>query len=138
VRSNECAHSPQSLTSSAAVYVLGPLQQGSNYVTPQKNSSSQKCQCNTVMFRCVAEPYAERSVVDKSRSLYMACTACQNITTQAWSFWSQFCPEVYIIQYPQVIPIGTAVPHWAYLNYTVGVQGRRQVAVNIPILILSI
>lgn len=41
----------KSLTSCAAAYVLGPLASGTNYVTPQKNSSSQKCQCNTVMFR---------------------------------------------------------------------------------------
>lgn len=86
-----------------SVYVLGPLSQGTNYVSPQKNSSSKKCQCNTVQY-----------------SLYMACTACQNVTTQTWSFWSQFCDQVYVTQYPETIPSSTAVPHWAYLNYTVG------------------
>ena len=35
----------------AAVYELGPLKQGTNYVTPQKNSSAQPCECNTVMYR---------------------------------------------------------------------------------------
>ncbi|KAF9791938.1 hypothetical protein BJ322DRAFT_1026287 [Thelephora terrestris] len=86
-----------------SVYVLGPLAQGTNYVTPQKNSTAEKCQCNTVMF-----------------SLYMACTGCQNVTTQSWSFWSQFCDQVYVTAYPQSIPLNTAVPHWAYLNYTTG------------------
>ncbi|KAF9647246.1 hypothetical protein BDM02DRAFT_3261818 [Thelephora ganbajun] len=85
-----------------SVYELGPLQQGTNYVTPQRNSSAQKCQCNTVMY-----------------SLYMACTACQNVTTQPWTFWSQFCTDVYVTQYPQSIPVDTAIPHWAFLNYTV-------------------
>ena len=41
---------------SPAVYELGPLGPGGNYVTPQKNSSAQKCECNTVMFRYMANP----------------------------------------------------------------------------------
>jgi len=87
-----------------SVYELGPLEPGTNYVTPQRNSTtSQMCQCNTVMF-----------------SLYMACTACQNVTTQTWTFWSQFCDQVYVTQYPESIPVNTSVPHWAFLDYTVG------------------
>ena len=35
----------------AAVYELGPLSQGTNYLAPQKNSSAQQCECNTVMYR---------------------------------------------------------------------------------------
>lgn len=34
-----------------AVYELGPLNQSTNYLAPQLNSSSQKCECNTVMYR---------------------------------------------------------------------------------------
>jgi len=51
--------------------------------------------------------------------LYMACTACQNVTTQSWTFWAQFCNQVYVTQYPGNIPFNTAVPHWAYLDFTV-------------------
>ena len=63
-----------------------------------------------------------RALIIQWGSLYMACTGCQNVTTQSWLFWSQFCDQVYVTQYPQVIPLGTAVPHWAYLNYTVRAQ----------------
>jgi hypothetical protein len=44
-----------------AVYVLGPLAFGTNYVTPQKNDTTAKnCDCNSVIY-----------------SLYAACSACQ-------------------------------------------------------------
>lgn len=103
------------------MYELGPLQTGTNYVTPQKNSTAQKCQCNTVMFRYAMNLYVnpERALTVESCSLYMACTGCQNVTTQSWTFWSQFCDQVYVTQYPQTIPMNTAVPHWAFLDYTV-------------------
>ena len=108
---------------SAAVYELGPLDNGTNYVTPQTNSSAQKCQCNTVMYRYEAShTRREPALTAESSSLYMACTACQNVTVQSWGFWSQFCPQVYVSQYPQPIPINTAVPHWAFLNVTVCVR----------------
>jgi len=50
--------------------------------------------------------------------LYMACTGCQNGTIQNWSDWRLYCKDQYITQYPGIIPPNTAVPHWAYLNYT--------------------
>ncbi|KAF9791940.1 hypothetical protein BJ322DRAFT_1026298 [Thelephora terrestris] len=50
----------------------------------------------------------------------MACTGCQNASIQTWQFWRFYCDAVYITQYPNIIPYTTAVPHWAYLNYTVG------------------
>ena len=106
---------------SVAVYELGPLQTGTNYVTPQRNSTAQKCQCNTVMFRYVMnlDAHPEQALTIESPSLYMACTGCQNVTTQPWTFWSQFCGQVYVTQYPETIPMNTAVPHWAFLDYTV-------------------
>ena len=55
----------------------------------------------------------------------MACTGCQNATIQTWSFWRFFCDKQYITQYPDIIPPTTAVPHWAYLNYTVRTQCPR-------------
>jgi len=82
-----------------ASYTLGPLN-NTNYVAPPKGSALD-CECNTIMY-----------------SLFMACTACQGETTQRWTFWSQYCGAVYVTQYPDDIPGGTAVPHWAYLNVT--------------------
>ena len=47
----------QPLTGDADVFVLGPLPQGANYVTPQKNDTGgQMCNCNTVMFRYEIDP----------------------------------------------------------------------------------
>jgi len=54
----------------------------------------------------------------------MACTACQNVTTQSWEFWSRLCDQVYDAQYPQPIPLKTAIPHWAILGYNVCAQCR--------------
>lgn len=104
---------------STAVFFLGPISQGTNYLTPQRNSSAQKCECNTVMYRYLANPCAYPPTANVEwHSLYMACTACQNVTTQTWSYWQQYCSAVYI-GYPQTIPTNTAVPNWAYLDYTV-------------------
>lgn len=48
-----------------AVYELGPLADGTNYVTPQKDDEAQKkCGCNTIIY-----------------SLYTACSVCQRNTT---------------------------------------------------------
>ena len=112
---------------SAASYVLGPLGQGGNYVTPQKNSTgAQKCECNTVMFRYKTRLHLhpDQSLIVQLCSLYMACTACQNLTTEAWSFWRKYCDAVYVTQYPGDIPLNTAVPNWAYFNYTVRARYR--------------
>jgi hypothetical protein len=57
--------------------------------------------------------------------LYMACTGCQNASIQTWQFWRFYCEAVYITQYPNIIPYTTAVPHWAYLNYTVRTSIRQ-------------
>ena len=54
----------------------------------------------------------------------MACTACQNVTTQPWEFWSRLCDQVYNAQYPEPIPLKTAVPHWAFLSYNVCARCR--------------
>jgi len=79
------------------------------------------CECNTVMFRCAVNlhTHPEQVLIVRLHSLYMACTACQNVTTQSWTYWSQSCDEVHITQYPWSIPPGTAVPNWAFLDYTV-------------------
>lgn len=118
----------QSLTGYPDSFVLGPLQQGTNYLTPQRNDQlGKQCDCNTVMFRYEVDPYVHsaRGLIVVLCSLYMACTACQNVTTQSWRYWSQFCDVVYVTQFPGTIPLGTAVPRWAFLNYTVRARYRK-------------
>ncbi|KAF9647744.1 hypothetical protein BDM02DRAFT_3169605 [Thelephora ganbajun] len=80
-----------------------PLPPGVGYLIPQPNSTMLDCDCNTVMF-----------------SLIMGCYACQNRSTQSWSYWKQYCKQVYISDYPQKIPPSTAIPNWAYVNYALG------------------
>jgi hypothetical protein len=120
----------------AVAYELGPLKQGTNYDTPQTNSSAHKDKCNTVMFRYMVNMHVnpEQALTVELYSLYMACTVCQNVTTQSWTFWSRFCTEVYVANYPGSIPLNTAVPNWAFLNYTVRAR-HRQWDVRSPILL---
>ncbi|KAF9782585.1 hypothetical protein BJ322DRAFT_1110468 [Thelephora terrestris] len=101
----EIAGSLQAPCLGYSAYVLGPIGNGSNYVTPQANdTAAQNCGCNTVIY-----------------SLYSACTLCQfntSTTPLTWAFWSEFCPKVYVTQYPLAIPFNASVPHWAFLNDT--------------------
>jgi len=84
-------------------FVIPPLNASENYLTPQPGDlAGATCDCNTVMY-----------------SLFMGCTACQNMNLQNWSYWDTNCLTVYVSQYPGRIPQGTAIPHWAYLNVTV-------------------
>ena len=111
---------------SADVFYLGPLPQGSNYMIPQKNSSTLKCDCSTVVYRYRAyfTGYCERALIREPSSLFMACTACQNCPIQQWTYWSQFCTQVYVAEYLEAIPLNTAIPHWAFRSY--GVRARCQ------------
>lgn len=106
---------------STGAYAVGPLEQGTHYITPQRYTSAQGCECNTVMYRYTANlcTHPHQALTAGLCSLYMACTACQNVSTQPWSFWVQNCDSVYVSEYPGNIPLHTAVPNWAYVNVTV-------------------
>ncbi|KAF9647069.1 hypothetical protein BDM02DRAFT_2823162 [Thelephora ganbajun] len=103
----EIAGSLQAPCLGFSVYELGPLSEGTNYVTPQKSDTAQKkCGCNTIIY-----------------SLYASCAVCQRnytATPITWAFWSQFCDNVYVTQYPFDIPYNASVPHWTFVNYTDG------------------
>ena len=108
------------------MFELAPLPPGMNYVPPQKDTSALGCDCNTVMFRYMVNLYTlpEQILIVGSRSLYMACTACQNVTTTAWTSWTRFCLAVHVSEYPGVIPPDTAIPYWAFADYTVSPRCR--------------
>ena len=108
-------------------YGVGPLKQGTHYTTPQRNTSALGCECNTVMYRYTADLYAHPNqvLIVEFCSLYMACTACQNVSTQPWSFWTQNCDQIYVDEYPGKIPWKTAVPNWAYADVIVRVKYQR-------------
>jgi len=85
-----------------AEYSYQPLTPPEYYLPPSSNHSGDlTCDCNTVMY-----------------SLTMACTSCQLSGVYSWLQWIPQCTSVYITQYPVNISQGTAVPHWAYYNWT--------------------
>ncbi|KAE9410440.1 hypothetical protein BT96DRAFT_376180 [Gymnopus androsaceus JB14] len=64
------------------------------------NSTAQTaCRCSTVFY-----------------ALLMACGECQEASTTTWTGYSADCPTVYNKVFPESIPAGTVVPHWAYLD----------------------
>ncbi|KAI0637874.1 hypothetical protein C8Q77DRAFT_395673 [Trametes polyzona] len=88
-------------SSQAASFVF-PLENGFHYNTPTSDpSSATPCRCNTVFY-----------------SMISACATCQGqgLFTVPWSTYSLNCSSVYIQQYPEPIPPGTAVPAWAYMD----------------------
>ncbi|KAJ7905709.1 hypothetical protein B0H14DRAFT_22147 [Mycena olivaceomarginata] len=52
-------------------------------------------------------------------SLLSACADCQSGIVLRWSSFKANCNTVYVPIFPDNIPSGTAVPHWAYQNVTV-------------------
>lgn len=51
--------------------------------------------------------------------LESACGYCQNRTFISWSDWKFFCPTMLLSDqgvFPEAIPEGTRVPHWAYIK----------------------
>jgi len=67
-------------------------------------AQSNLCECNTVVY-----------------SLVSACGACQGSSWILWSGWSANCTTVSSPStYPNAIPNGTRVPHWAYLDVVTG------------------
>lgn len=48
----------------------------------------------------------------------MACAACQGGVPISWSSYASSCQPVYVADFNETIPAGTAVEHWAYLNVT--------------------
>ncbi|PIL35111.1 hypothetical protein GSI_02899 [Ganoderma sinense ZZ0214-1] len=82
-----------------------PLTPGFHYNTPlNSTTSATPCRCNTVLFSTIA-----------------ACATCQGGADDIvpWFMYSQNCSSVFIQQYPENIPSGTAVPAWAYLDILV-------------------
>jgi hypothetical protein len=82
----------------AGVYELGPLAPDSWYAEPGKeDTKGLECGCNTIIYRLVYPGFTFASGDNRipPSSLYSACTACQNIPTQAWTKWNQNCDVVY-------------------------------------------
>ncbi|TFK93939.1 hypothetical protein K466DRAFT_658224 [Polyporus arcularius HHB13444] len=92
---------PCTTPSASWVYPLSP---GYHYNTPLNSSdSATPCRCSSVLY-----------------SMINACAACQGqlLYTIPWSLYAQNCSTVYVQKFPDDIPLGTAVPAWAYMDIT--------------------
>lgn len=81
----------------------GPLPQlppGYFYVGPTLQSRNE-CSCSSVFF-----------------SMLSACAVCQNRETLRWSTYATNCSTVYVQTFPDPLPAGLRVPHYAYLDVT--------------------
>jgi len=81
--------------------MVSSIPNGTHYLGPTSPSQQDPCKCSTVTYSVVS-----------------ACGGCQGRTYQNWTTWSQFCDNVEIATFPQVIPTEVQVPAWAYVNIT--------------------
>jgi len=90
-------------TCGTGLFSIAPLPQGSLYRGPNAGQDN-LCQCNTIVY-----------------SLVSACGACQG--SSSWIQWSQWRVNCSTVSsagtYPNAIPDGTRIPHWAYLDVSV-------------------
>jgi len=105
---NSLNQNPCNVAASLASTCIGgqlnipPLSSSAQYTGPPSGPNN-SCQCNTVVY-----------------SLISACGGCQNSTWLQWSQWSSNCTaKSSPSTYPDAIPAGTRVPHWAYLDVTI-------------------
>ncbi|KAI0280141.1 hypothetical protein BGY98DRAFT_372837 [Russula aff. rugulosa BPL654] len=82
-------------------YTLAPLSIGTTYLGPNP-SNSNGCQCSTIGY-----------------SLISACATCQDELTIYWSEYTLNCTSTQPpSQFPNPVPAGVYVPHWAILDVT--------------------
>lgn len=82
-------------------FTLEALQPGYIYLGPTR-AQVNACRCSSVYY-----------------SLLSACAECQGNTHLRWTAYNGNCTDVYLENYPNPIPIGVSVPHWAYLDVSI-------------------
>ncbi|KAI0246211.1 hypothetical protein BJV78DRAFT_177447 [Lactifluus subvellereus] len=86
-------------------FTIPPLHPGDSYTGPTgPGDATDLCKCNTVVY-----------------SLMSACDACQGAQWLPWKTWTRNCTAVDPpTTFSRLIPTGTRVPEWAFLNVTKG------------------
>lgn len=75
-----------------------------SYLGPSGSDDSILCKCNTVVY-----------------NLFSACDACQGASWIPYSEWSFNCTSKAIPgTFPKPVPDGTRIPHWAYIDTSIG------------------
>ncbi|KAH9980996.1 hypothetical protein BGW80DRAFT_303466 [Lactifluus volemus] len=81
-------------------FSITALHSGNSYTGPDGPDNSNSCKCNTVVY-----------------CLISACDACQGNPWISWPEWSFNCTtKASEGTFPEAIPAGTRVPHWAFQN----------------------
>ncbi|TRM62590.1 hypothetical protein BD626DRAFT_497860 [Schizophyllum amplum] len=96
----------------SGIFSVPSLETDEQYVGPDPAYATE-CRCNTVFYSVLA-----------------ACSACQDAEYIEWSTYSANCSSVAIAQYPEDIPSGTRVPHWAYQDVVSNDTFSLQTAIN--------
>ncbi|EDR14361.1 uncharacterized protein LACBIDRAFT_306125 [Laccaria bicolor S238N-H82] len=100
---NSLGQSPCTVASALAgvcvgEFTLSPLAPDYVYLGPSV-ANANSCRCSSVYY-----------------SLLSACANCQGRNFLRWSAYDGNCSTVYLSVFPQPLPTGTVVPHYAYLN----------------------
>ncbi|KAL1738079.1 hypothetical protein HDZ31DRAFT_70420, partial [Schizophyllum fasciatum] len=96
----------------SGLFSVPSLSNGEQYVGPDPDYAT-TCRCNTVFY-----------------SMLAACSACQDASYIAWTLYSANCSSVAIQEYPDDIPRGTRIPHWAYQDVVSNNTFDLQTAIN--------
>ncbi|KAH9995304.1 hypothetical protein BJV77DRAFT_239913 [Russula vinacea] len=89
-------------TCNGGSFTIEPLQPGDMYRGPQGEDDANLCKCSTVGY-----------------SLISACAGCQGGRWVGWLEFSINCTKILPpSQFPNPVPTGTRVPHWALLDVT--------------------
>ncbi|KAF8463021.1 hypothetical protein DFH94DRAFT_686827 [Russula ochroleuca] len=89
-------------TCNGNTFTIGPLQPGYSYYGPSGVDDSNLCKCSTVGY-----------------SLLSACGGCQGASWITWSEYAFNCTKTLPSpQFPNAVPSGIRVPHWALLDPT--------------------
>ncbi|KAG2153719.1 uncharacterized protein EDB93DRAFT_1248627 [Suillus bovinus] len=83
---------------SGGSYEIIAIPAGTQYSGPPLDGTN-PCQCSSVTY-----------------SMTSACGVCQGLIPVTWSSWKTYCSPAFTQLYPTIIPTGTAVPNWAYLD----------------------
>ncbi|KAH9973135.1 hypothetical protein BGW80DRAFT_286847 [Lactifluus volemus] len=89
-------------TCNGGSFALQPLPQGYMYTGPTSHNAT--CGCSTVLYSVLA-----------------ACGACQGDTWYIWNDFSTNCTsgKVSASSFPNPVPAGIRVPHWALIDVTI-------------------
>jgi len=82
------------------VFFISPLLAQHSYSGPSGSDDGDTCKCNTVAYNLIS-----------------ACDACQGDPWISYANWSANCTvNATAGTFPEPIPLGTRVPHWAYID----------------------